>query len=130
MRLVIELQDKSGSGVFVALVHEGAKQATAKEKQLAGALVEVITAAVPRIAELLGSEAHTISTSAASAAKPGAGSARFYVEPTSSGRFAVIERGEELKTLGYFESESAALTIAAALNNGPVKSVTASGRWN
>ena len=127
MRLVIELQDKTGSGVVVALIHEGAKQATPKEKRLAGALVEVITAAVPRIAELLGSEAITI---APSKGKSGEDGAKYYVNKQLSGRFAVIERGEQVNVLGDFECEAAAEAFAAALNNGLVKSVTASGRWN
>lgn len=49
------------------------------------------------------------------------------VEPTSDGRFALM-RGAEVIGMGH--SEAALLTAAAALNSGPVRSVSAGGRWD
>lgn len=55
----------------------------------------------------------------------------FIVRPMSTGRFAVVEvvDGRDVETLAVLHSEDAALTAAAALNNGPVDSVAAAGRW-
>lgn len=54
----------------------------------------------------------------------------FRAVPTLDGRFAVVQgHGAEQLTVGIVHGEQAALTMAAALNGGPVRTVAAGGRW-
>lgn len=55
----------------------------------------------------------------------------YRTEPTTDGRFAVVHgAGEKRVTLAVFHGEDAAITAAAALNGGPVRSVATGGRWD
>lgn len=57
--------------------------------------------------------------------------AEFRAVPTADGRFAVVQgQGAEQLTVGIVHGEQAALTMAAALNGGPVRTVAVAGRWS
>lgn len=55
----------------------------------------------------------------------------YRTEQTGAGRFAVVQgAGAKRVTLAVFHGEDAAITAAAALNGGPVRSVATAVRWD